>query len=493
LTALAHFSRADALALWPAVVLVLFGCVAIFLDVASRKADPAGRQATLFGLAGTVIATVFVFRQNSFLSSLKLDHFVTCQGAITIDGLGLLTNAITLGATGLFLLISYKFLELHRENNAAFYALALFAETGMYFMATSSELVTLFLGIELTSICFYVMVGFTRADRRANEAAVKYLLLGAVSSGILLYGFSLLYGIAGSTELNAIAEAISHRAPRDPILILSVVTICTGLLFKISAVPFHMWAPDAYDGAPTPVAGFLSVASKVAAFAVIVRLLVFTLEPARYIWMPILIAAAVLSMSVGTIAALSQERLKRLFAYSAIAHAGYVLLGIVAGNRTGIQGVYLYLIVYALMTLGAFTVLVSLSRRGIAGEKLVDLRGLAATHPVHAALFVVLLLSLAGIPPTAGFLGKYYILLALVETRHYILAGIASAYVVVSLYFYFRLVREMYLREAETTEPLAASFGTQLVLGATSALTLLIGIFPEPVLKIGFQMAGVAR
>jgi len=493
LTELASFSRTDMLALLPAIVLVLFGCVAIFLDVTGRKMERSGKQAMIFGLAGTALALLFVFRQNSFLGSLKLDHVVTCQGAVTIDGLGLLTNAITLGATAIFLLISYKFLVLHRENNAAFYALALFAETGMYFMATSSELVTLFLGIELTSICFYVMVGFTRADRRANEAAVKYLLLGAVSSGIFLYGFSLLYGIAGSTELNAIAQAVSHRAPHDPIVILAVVTICTGLLFKISGVPFHMWAPDAYDGAPTPVAGYLSVASKVAAFAVIMRLLVFTLEPVRFIWMPILIVVAVLSMSVGTIAALSQERLKRLFAYSAIAHAGYVLLGIIAGNRTGIQGVYLYLIVYALMTLGAFTVLVSLSRRGIAGEKLSDLRGLAATHPVHAAMFVILLLSLAGIPPTAGFLGKYYILLALIETGHYILAGIASAYVVVSLYFYFRLVREMYLRDAETTEPLATSFGTRLALGATSALTLLIGIFPEPVLRMGFQLAGVGR
>jgi NADH-quinone oxidoreductase subunit N len=363
----------------------------------------------------------------------------------------------------------------------------------MYIMVTASELVTLFLGIELSAICFYILVGFTRRDRRSNEAALKYLLLGGVASGFLLYGFSLLYGLAGSTELADVSSVAAERGPTDPVIVLATITIVAALLFKISAVPFHSWAPDAYDGAPTPVTAYLSVASKVASFAVLIRVLPMTLGSVHAIWIPLLAAAAVASMSVGSIAALTQSRLKRLFAYSAIAHAGYLLLGLVAGNETGLRGVYLYLIVYAAMEFGAFTVLTSLNRRGIAGETLADLRGLSKTHPMHTALFVILLLSLAGIPPTAGFISKYYIFLALIETGHYALAAIASAYVAVSLYFYFRLVREMYLHDTEVREPLAASFGIQFALYVTAALTVFIGIFPEPVLRLGFRIAGVGQ
>jgi NADH-quinone oxidoreductase subunit N len=360
-------------------------------------------------------------------------------------------------------------------------------------MATASELVTLFLGLELTAICFYILVGFTRRDRRSNEAALKYLLLGGVASGFLLYGFSLLYGIAGSTELSEISTAVRERGPADPVLVLAIVTIAAALLFKISAVPFHSWTPDAYDGAPTPVTAYLSVASKVASFAVLIRLMPMMFASVHTVWIPVLAAASVASMSVGTIAALTQSRLKRLFAYSSIAHAGYLLLGLVAQNENGLRGVYIYLIVYAAMEFGAFTVLTSLHRRGISGETLADLRGLSKTHPLHAALFVVLLLSLAGIPPTAGFIGKYYIFMALIETGHYALAAVASAYVAVSLYFYFRLVREMYLQDAEVREPLAAGFGIQFALYATAALTVFIGIFPEPILRLGFRVAGVGQ
>jgi NADH-quinone oxidoreductase subunit N len=275
--------------------------------------------------------------------------------------------------------------------------------------------------------------------------------------------------------------------------VLAVITVVVGLLFKISAVPFHMWAPDAYDGAPTPVTAFLSVASKVASFAVLLRLLPATLASARIIWEPLLVIASVASMTVGTIAALTQERLKRLFAYSSIAHAGYILLGIVAGTETGLKGAYLYLLVYAIMNLGAFTVLISLNRTGIVGEHLSDLRGLSNSHPGHAALFVILLVSLAGLPPTAGFLAKYYIFFALIETGRYYLAAVASAYVVVSLYFYFRLVREMYFKETDQRVPLAASFGTRLALYATAILTVALGLFPEPLLRIGLQIGGPVR
>jgi NADH-quinone oxidoreductase subunit N len=487
------FQSTDTLVLLPPIVLTLFACGTLLIDVAGRKSWHKNAWSIVFGVFGLALTGAAYFRQWSALASAGAVRFAAAQGAVTLDGNAFFTNIVVLAATVLFFLISYRFLAIHREERAEYFALALLAQAGMYFMATASELVTLFLGIELTAICFYILVGFTRADRRSNEAAIKYLLLGAVSSGFILYGFSLLYGVAGTTELPAISSAVAERGANDPFVVLAVVTIVAGLLFKISAVPFHMWTPDAYDGAPTPVTAYLSVASKVASFAVLLRLLPITLNSVRSIWEPLLAVAAIASMSVGTIAALTQERLKRLFAYSSIAHAGYILLGIVAGTETGLKGVYLYLIIYAIMNLGAFTILVSLNRSGVIGESLRDLRGLSKSHPVHAALFVVLLISLAGLPPTAGFLPKYYIFLALIETGRYLLAAIAAAYVVVSLYFYFRLVREMYLKESERIEPLATSFGTRFALYTTSILTVLIGLYPEPVLRIGFSVAGVTR
>lgn len=487
------FTGSDSLTLLPAVILCLFACGMLVLDVIGRQVPRSRRWLMLFGLCGLAITGVSLWRQWSALVAGGLSQYTGAQGAVTLDGLGFFSNSLVLGATILLFLTSYRFLEITREHSGEYYSLALFAQAGMYFMATASELITLFLGLEVTSISFYILVGFTRVDRRSNEAALKYLLLGAVSSGFILYGFSLLYGLAGSTELAAISSAVSGRGASDPFVVVAVVTIVAGLLFKISAVPFHMWAPDAYDGAPTPVTGHLSVASKVASFAVILRLLPMTLGSVRSLWEPLLIIAAVASMTVGSIAALTQHRLKRLFAYSSIAHAGYILLGIIAGTQMGLRGVYVYLIVYAVMNVGAFTVLTSLHRHGIPGEDLHDLRGLSITRPVHAALFVVLLLSLAGMPPTAGFLAKYYIFTALIETRRYVLAAIAAAYVVVSLYFYFRLVREMYLRPVETREPLAASLGVRLSLYATAALTLFIGVFPEPVLRLGFRISGVGQ
>jgi NADH-quinone oxidoreductase subunit N len=487
------FTSADAFVLLPAILLVLFACGTLLVDVVGRRTRQSRRIIVVFGMFGIAVTGLSIARQWSAMSAAGVAHFTAAQGAMTVDGLSFFSNAVTLAITALFYLISYQFLEINAEDRAEYYALALFAEAGMYVMATASELVTLFLGLELTAICFYILVGFTRRDRRSNEAALKYLLLGGVASGFLLYGFSLLYGIAGSTELSEISTAVRERGPADPVLVLAIVTIAAALLFKISAVPFHSWTPDAYDGAPTPVTAYLSVASKVASFAVLIRLMPMMFASVHTVWIPVLTAASVASMSVGTIAALTQSRLKRLFAYSSIAHAGYLLLGLVAQNENGLRGVYIYLIVYAAMEFGAFTVLTSLHRRGISGETLADLRGLSKTHPLHAALFVVLLLSLAGIPPTAGFIGKYYIFMALIETGHYALAAVASAYVAVSLYFYFRLVREMYLQDAEVREPLAAGFGIQFALYATAALTVFIGIFPEPILRLGFRVAGVGQ
>ena len=373
-------------------------------------------------------------------------------------------------------------------SSAWYYGLLMLAQTGMFFLASGTELVTVFIGLETMAVAFYVLVGFLRSEQRSNEAALKYLLLGGMSSGFLAYGFSVLYGIAGSTKLRDIAAAVATREATDPILLLAIATTTVGLMFKIAAAPFHMWAPDAYEGAPTTITAYLAVGSKAASFALLLRLFLGPLATARAAWEPILIVVAVLSMTIGNLAAVTQTNTKRLLAYSSINHAGYMLLGLIAGNASGIKGVLVYMLVYTFMNLGAFLVLGSLTRKGLAGEDINDLRGLMKKAPGHAIWMLIFLLSLAGIPPTAGFIGKYFIFLSLIETGHYVLAVLACAYAAVSIYFYFRMVKAMFIEtEEEETPPLTTSFGTRLALGVTGILTLVIGLYPEPFLRLAQQ------
>jgi NADH-quinone oxidoreductase subunit N len=332
-----------------------------------------------------------------------------------------------------------------------------------------------------------VLVGFSRSDRRSNEAAIKYLLLGAFSTGFLLYGFSLLYGLSGSTKIHEITAAVSVHGASNPVVFLAIVTTAVGLFFKISAAPFHMWAPDAYEGAPTPVTAYLAVASKAASFALLTRIFLGPLLPARPAWEPILVGVALLTLTVGNLAAITQDNVKRLLAYSSISHAGYILLGLIAGNDTGIQGIAVYVLVYAFMTLGAFLVVAAMRREGIAGDTLDDLKGLIHRSPGYAIWMLIFLVSLAGIPPAAGFLGKYYIFLSLIETGHYALAVVGAVYAAVALYYYFRIVRAMFLVDDEVRASAAAppvrSVGFVSALAVTGVLTLVIGIYPEPFLR----------
>jgi NADH-quinone oxidoreductase subunit N len=267
-------------------------------------------------------------------------------------------------------------------------------------------------------------------------------------------------------------------------VLLALTTTAVGLLFKVSAVPFHMWAPDAYEGAPTTVTAFLAVGSKAASFAFLVRMFLGPFAAAREMWVPLLTVVAVLSMTVGNLAAITQSNVKRLLAYSSISHAGYILLGLVAGNNTGIKGVAVYLLVYTFMNLGAFLVVVALRRKNLIGEDVDDFAGLMHRSPGYAVLMLIFLLSLAGIPPTAGFIGKYFIFLSLIETGHYVLAVVAVLYVAVAIYYYFRIVRSMFTEKEASSEPLATSFGMRVALGVTGLATLVIGIYPEPFVRL---------
>jgi NADH-quinone oxidoreductase subunit N len=478
------YTTTDHFVLIPAIMLALFGCAILLFDFLVFPNPKQRKYLLLFVVLGLGFTGYGLWRQQAFLTANGLTELTGFQGALTIDRFALFFNWVFELATLIVAIVSYNYLEIEGEHHGEYYALMLFAQCGMFFLATGTDLVTLFIGLELMAICFYVMVGFLRSDKRSNEAAMKYLLLGAFSSGFLVYGFSILYGLAGSTLLSKVTAAVSARDPWDPIVFLATATTAVGLLFKISAAPFHMWAPDAYEGAPTTITAYLSVASKAASFAFLLRIFMGPLASARASWEPLLAAVAILTMTVGNLAAISQSNIKRLLAYSSISHAGYMLLGLIAGNETGIQGIAVYVLVYAFMNMGAFLVVIAMRRKNIIGEDLDDMAGLMYKSPGYAILMLVFLLSLAGIPPTAGFLGKYYIFLSLIETHHYVLAVIATLYVAVAIYYYFRVVKIMFVGELAEKAPLATSFGLRLALAITGVLTLGVGVYPEPVLRL---------
>jgi len=482
-----YYTALDHFALVPAICLALFGSAILLLDLWDILGFHEPRYRKWFSIlviAGLAFTAFGLYRQQSYLTENGISQFVAFHGALTIDRFAIYFNWVFELATLIVAIVSYNYLEIEGEHHGEYYALLLFAQCGMFFLATGTDLVTLFIGLELMALCFYVMVGFLRGDKRSNEAAIKYLLLGAFSSGFLVYGFSIMYGLAGNTNLAVIADAIKARPAWDPLVFLAMTTTAVGLLFKIAAAPFHMWAPDAYEGAPTTITAYLSVASKAASFAFLLRIFQGPLAGARDSWEPLLAGVAILTMTIGNLAAISQTNIKRLLAYSSISHAGYMLLGLIAGNETGIQGIEVYVLVYAFMNLGAFLVVIALRRKNIIGDDLDDMAGLMYKSPGYAVLMLIFLLSLAGIPPTAGFLGKYYIFLSLIETHHYFLAVIATLYVAVAIYYYFRVVKTMFVGELTEKAPLATSFGLRVALGITGVLTLAVGIYPEPLLRL---------
>jgi NADH-quinone oxidoreductase subunit N len=467
------YSSADHLALLPGLMPALFGCAILLLRFFGKSGSRAPFWVALLGLAFTALA---LGRQQMWLLDTHATELIGFHGALTVDAFALYFNWLFTGMTALVILAS-------KDVRAEYFALLLFAQCGMFFLAAGTDLVTLFVGLELMAVSFYALTAFGQGDRRSTESAIKYLLLGAFSSAILVYGFSMLFGLAGSTLLSDISGAAGARSPRDPLLLIAIAAITVGLLFKISAAPFHMWAPDAYEGAPTAIAAHLSVASKAASFALLLRLLPGALNSARETWMPLLMAAAVLTLTVGNLAAITQTNIKRLLAYSSIAHAGYMLLGIVAGNPLGRDGLAIYLFMYGISNAGAFAVVIALEHGRGRGEDISDLAGLMRKSPAYALALLLFLLSLAGIPPAAGFWGKYYIALALMQTGHYALALIAVAYIAVSCFYYFRIVRFLFLQPQTDAEVPRASWSLALAITTCGAITLAAGLYPEPVLR----------
>jgi NADH-quinone oxidoreductase subunit N len=530
LNALASYFQGDGRVILPGVELTLFGLGILLIDftlgVKERYLNPA------LALLGTAFSAYTVWQLRIPVASAQAARgsVLGFQDSVIVDSFFLFFAALFLAATALVILLSVKFLEIEEEQEGEYYALLLFACVGMMFMASGTDLVVMFLGLETMALSFYVLTGFLRRQKRSNEASLKYVLLGAFSSGILAYGFSILYGLTGTTnifkigaalnpngrlaqliEMSRVPDAIGHHMREqlaqeypaalhlDPSLLLhqaplfaaaAFVFVAVGMFFKVAAVPFHQWAPDVYEGAPTPVTIFVSVASKTASFALLLRLFFFVFGASQVNWMYLVAGIAIASLTWGNLAALTQTNVKRLLAYSSISHVGYVLLALVAyDEKTGTlsdtakTGIAFYLFAYVFMTAGAFAVLIVLRQKGLIGEELEDVNGLYQRSPAAALLLLIFMLSLAGIPPTAGFMGKYFIFLALIETHHPVLAVFAVLYIVPALYYYFRIVVHAWLKAPGEAPPSVMSSAQAVALGVTMFVTLAAGLYPQPFIR----------
>jgi NADH-quinone oxidoreductase subunit N len=495
------FTATDYLLSLPIILLTLFALGILLIDLMVPPEWKWVDAVTAF--IGILFAAAGVIKIQLALDSSHLPGQAAFMQAMVVDRFAIYFWYLFLAGAAISILMSVRYLEIEREHHGEFYSLILFSVVGMMCMAAGFDIVLIFIGLELMAISTYVLVGFLRRDRRSNEAALKYMLLGAFSSGIFAYGLSLLYGLSGSTNLQIIGRQLAnqmaaHQGHADPVAIVALLTTATGLLFKIAAVPFHQWAPDAYEGAPTSVTGFMSVAVKAAAWAMLLRILLWGLLPLRPVWVPLMVFVSVATMTGANLAALTQNNLKRLLAYSSIAHVGYMLLGLVAGdanfpNADGIKGILIYLLVYTFMNLGAFAVVTSLRQRDVIGDEIDDIAGLFSRAPTEAILMLIFLLSLAGIPPLAGFYGKYFIFLSLIETGHYVLASLAVLYAVFGLYYYMRIANAMFMRDALDKTRLPVSAGMRVALGITALATVFIGVFPEQFIRAVNWSLGIAQ
>lgn len=365
-----------------------------------------------------------------------------------------------------------------------YYVLALFAVLGMSIMISANSLLVIYLGLELLALCLYAMVAFDRDSVGGSEAAMKYFVLGALGSGMLLYGMSMIYGATGSIELGTVAQAAAEQGMQNKVLVFGLVFLIIGIGFKFGAVPFHMWVPDVYQGAPTSVVLFLGSAPKIAAFALAVRLLVDGLGELHADWQGMLMILAVLSMGLGNLVAIAQTNIKRMLAYSTMSHVGFIFLGLLAGSEQGYAAAMFYAIVYAFMAAGAFGLLVVISRKGFDAENLDDLKGLNGRDSWYAAMMALVMFSMAGVPPTVGFMAKLLVLEAVVRADLWWLALVGVFFSIIGAFYYLRIIKLMYFDEPVTTEPLTAGAGARVALSVNGLAVLALGIFPASLLSV---------
>jgi NADH-quinone oxidoreductase subunit N len=457
----------------PLIAIAVGAMVVLLAGVRVDDEDSSGLGIiALLTLLAAFVLTALNFGQNT----------LTFGGSLALDDYSTFFELLIIVATAITVAMSLDYVADAGLAGGEYYALMLMAALGMMLMAAAGDLIIIFLGLETMSIAVYALAGFMRRDVRSNEGALKYFILGAFSTGFLLYGIALIYGATGTIQLDPIRAALSAYMATNPLLLLGVGMLLIGFGFKVAAVPFHMWTPDAYEGAPTPVTAFMAVGVKIAAFAAFQRIFLIHLAPISGRWAMVLWVIAALTMTVGNLCALVQTNIKRMLAYSAIAHAGYILVGMAAAPSVAAGGAILYyLLGYAFTNLGAFAVVIAVERRNRLGGLISDYRGLARSNPVLAAAMTFFMLSLTGVPPLAGFVGKFYVLSAAINAGLIWLVVLAVINSAISAYYYIGVIVAMYAQEGGTpVERMTAHPGVLISIAVAVAGTILIGLLPQP-------------
>ncbi len=458
---------ADIQLVMPEIFIFSMACVILLVDKFTRERMPKATflltQVTL--LIGLYLVSVTVPEAGP--AKAFNDMFI-------LDGMAVLTKQVILFLTFIVLVYSYSYITERKMFRGEYFVLILNAVLGMMVMVSASHFLTIYIGLELMSLSLYTLVAMNRDSDYATEAAMKYFVLGALASGMLLYGMSMIYGATGGLDLEVIRNAIQGMESDDTMLILGLVFIIVGIGFKLGVVPFHMWIPDIYQGAPTSVVLFLGTAPKVAAFAFIMRLLVDGFQGLSVNWSEMLTILAILSMATGNILAIAQTNLKRMLAYSTISHMGYFLLGMLSANPNGYSASLFYVIVYSFTSLAAFGLIIMMSRAGFEADEISDYKGLNKRHPWFAFLVSLVMFSMAGIPPTVGFFAKLSVIQALVDVEMYWLAVVAVLFAVIGAYYYLRIVKTLYFDKPEINEPIVANYGMQFVLSVNAFALILI-------------------
>jgi NADH-quinone oxidoreductase subunit N len=464
----------------PLLVVTATGLLVLILDPFT---SPAHRDRLgILSLAGVAVAAIALVERRGVSENVF-------GGMLAADGFAWFFNLLFLLVAGLTLLISMSYVRRFGMDQGEYYALLLFSTLGMMIMASSLDLITIFLGLETLSISLYILAGFLRERLESNESAVKYLLLGAFASGFVLYGIALVYGATASTNLKRVAEVVASGKVTSPtLLIIGTGLLIIGFGFKVASVPFHMWMPDVYEGAPTSVTAFMIAGTKAAAFAAFLRILMTALPSLQPDWGRILWVLAVLTMTVGNVVAIAQSNIKRMLAYSSIAHAGYILVALVAANKLGSGSILFYLVAYSFMNLGAFAVVIALALQDRERVSIHDYAGLGLKYPFLGAAMALFMFSLAGIPPTGGFMGKFYIFSAAIQAKYIGLAIIGVLNSVISAYYYLRITVVMYMGQGEA-EPAAGRLSPALGLAMLIAVlgTLQLGLFPSRFLELALR------
>ncbi len=454
----------------PEIFITCMACVVLVVDLYLKDAQRnVSYLLAQWSLIGALLLTLIVHSDETR---------TTFSGQFVQDGMAdVLKTFIYLIVAGVFL-YSRPYLKDRNLFKGEFYVLGLFAVLGMMIMVSALSFLTLYLGLELLSLSLYAMVAFNRDSREASEAAMKYFVLGAIASGMLLYGMSILYGVAGSLDIAQVSQFLLANPGQNIALSFALSFIIVGLAFKLGAVPFHMWIPDVYHGAPTPVTLFIGSAPKIAAFAIFMRLLIEGLGTLHSDWQQMLVILAALSLAVGNVIAIAQTNIKRMLAYSTISHVGFLLLGFLAGTPEGYSAAMFYTLTYAITAMGAFGMVLLLSRKGFEADLLDDFKGLNQRNPWFAFIMLLLMFSMAGVPPTVGFYAKLAVLQAVVRVDLVWLAIYAVVFSVIGAFYYIRIVKLMYFDEPAQSTPLVPQWGMSLALSTNGLLMLVLGVFP---------------